>query len=52
MSVTLGSVVSIRRPFTEEPADGVVVEVARDTVLVACCGEELEYGVAELGEMR
>lgn len=48
MALEIGSIVVVRRPFTEELAAGVVVEKGRDTVLVACRGEEVEYGIEEL----
>jgi hypothetical protein len=48
MALEIGSIVVVRRPFTEELAAGVVVEKGRDTVLVACRGEELEFGIEEL----
>ena len=47
-TIEIGSIVVVKRPFTEELAAGVVVERTRDTVLVACRGEELEYGIEEL----
>lgn len=48
MALELGQIVVVRRPFTEELAAGVVVEVKRDTVLVAACGEELLFQIKEL----
>jgi hypothetical protein len=48
MALEIGSIVVVRRPFTEELAAGVVVEKGRDTVLVACRGEELEVAIHEL----
>lgn len=48
MTLEVGSIVVVKRQFTEELAAGVVVERNRDTVLVACRGEELEYGIEEL----
>lgn len=43
-----GSRVIVKRPFTEERVEGVVVERGRDVVIVAACGEELQYGIQEV----
>jgi hypothetical protein len=47
-AIAIGSVVELKRPFTEEPANGVVVSRQGERCLVACCGEEVEYLIGEL----
>jgi len=47
-AIQTGVGVYVKRPFTEERAYAVVIQRVRDTVLVACAGEEVEYGIDEL----
>lgn len=47
-AVRVGSQVIVKRPFTEEEAEGVVVERLRNLVVVSCHGEELEYEISEV----